>query len=285
VRAMVRLSKSPVWINLEYLSAEEWIVECHGLSSPQPDSSLKKYFFFPGFVPGTGGVLKERSLEHRRISFDSRARSEFLQRLGLPDRRDDELWISLFSYKNPAIGPLLDCWSRAHEQIHLIVPTGTAIDDIRQWISTAQGSQDLHSNSISIEIGSLTIHQIPFLSQSDYDCLLWSCDVNFVRGEDSFVRAQWARKPFVWQIYPQSNDAHQVKLDAFLNRYLKGLSCQFVVRELWKAWNGSPVISTRWDNFRSFRGLLTEHAEDWAIQLDRVGNLVDNLVSFVESHV
>jgi hypothetical protein len=42
-----------------------------------------------------------------------------------------------------------------------------------------------------------------------------------VRGEDSFVRAQFAGKPFIWDIYPQDIDAHLKKLDAFLDVYLK----------------------------------------------------------------
>ena len=55
------------------------------------------------------------------------------------------------------------------------------------------------------------------LTQHDFDHLLWACDLNFVRGEDSLVRALWAGQPFVWQIYPQHDDAHHAKLEAFLD--------------------------------------------------------------------
>ena len=44
-----------------------------------------------------------------------------------------------------------------------------------------------------------------------------------VRGEDSFVRAQWAALPFVWQAYPQADAAHLTKVAAFLDRYCIGL--------------------------------------------------------------
>ena len=67
--------------------------------------------------------------------------------------------------------------------------------------------------------GALTVRVLPFVSQPDYDKLLWACDLNFVRGEDSFVRAQWAGKPFIWHIYPQDKNLHHVKLRAFLQRY------------------------------------------------------------------
>jgi uncharacterized repeat protein (TIGR03837 family) len=81
---------------------------------------------------------------------------------------------------------------------------------------------------------------LPWLSQPDYDRLLWSCDLNFVRGEDSFVRAQWAGVPFVWQIYPQHDGVHAAKLDAFLDRMLDGagLAAATALRRLWRAWNG-----------------------------------------------
>ena len=67
--------------------------------------------------------------------------------------------------------------------------------------------------------GNLLIHVLPFVAQDDYDRLLWCCDLNAVRGEDSFVRAQWAGRPLLWHIYPQEEGAHWDKLEAFLAIY------------------------------------------------------------------
>ena len=50
VTAMLQMAKQPVWINLEYLSAESWVAQYHGLPSPHPRLPLSKTFFFPGFV-------------------------------------------------------------------------------------------------------------------------------------------------------------------------------------------------------------------------------------------
>ncbi|MFP3562266.1 elongation factor P maturation arginine rhamnosyltransferase EarP, partial [Paraburkholderia sp. SIMBA_049] len=72
--------------------------------------------------------------------------------------------------------------------------------------------------------GNLTAYGHAIVPQADFDRLLWVADVNFVRGEDSFVRAQWARKPFVWHIYPQADDAHLPKLDAALAHLSAGLA-------------------------------------------------------------
>jgi hypothetical protein len=55
-----------------------------------------------------------------------------------------------------------------------------------------------------------------------------------VRGEDSLVRALWAGRPFVWQIYPQSDGAHQAKLEAFLG----ALDAPAEARAWHAQWNG-----------------------------------------------
>ncbi|MES1986609.1 MAG: elongation factor P maturation arginine rhamnosyltransferase EarP, partial [Pseudomonadota bacterium] len=80
-------------------------------------------------------------------------------------------------------------------------------------------------NLYTIETGSilskknLNVHVVPFLSQADYDQLLASCDINFVRGEDSWIRAIWAAKPFIWQPYLQTENTHVTKLNAFLDLF------------------------------------------------------------------
>ncbi len=59
------------------------------------------------------------------------------------------------------------------------------------------------------------------LTQDEFDSALQACDLNFVRGEDSFVRAHWAaasqwQVPFVWQPYRQDGQAHEDKLQGWL---------------------------------------------------------------------
>jgi uncharacterized repeat protein (TIGR03837 family) len=64
--------------------------------------------------------------------------------------------------------------------------------------------------------------------------MLRACDLNFVRGEDSLVRALWAGQPFVWHIYPQDDNAHHAKLQAFLDWMEAPQSLQRAHR----VWNG-----------------------------------------------
>ncbi|WP_155648422.1 elongation factor P maturation arginine rhamnosyltransferase EarP, partial [Burkholderia cepacia] len=71
--AMARRARRPVWINLEYLSAEDWVADFHLRPSPHPRYPLLKTFFFPGLSAGTGGVLKEHDLDSRRAAFEADA--------------------------------------------------------------------------------------------------------------------------------------------------------------------------------------------------------------------
>ena len=253
VEAMASRTRPPVWLNLEYLSAEAWVAGSHGLPSPHPRLPLLKHFYFPGFVAGTGGLLRERDYDARRAAFDEAAfRSEF----ALPPRRPGELCISLFSYPNPALSGLIAAWAAwatPERPVRVFCPDG------RQPART---------------IGNLSLLPLPFLPQRRYDELLWACDLNFVRGEDSFVRAQWAARPFVWHIYPQAADAHLVKLDAFLALHPAGAA----LRPFWLAWNG--VGSLDWPAFAAGLPDLENPSARWAKSLAMRPDLASGLVKF-----
>jgi uncharacterized repeat protein (TIGR03837 family) len=253
IEAMAARPRPPVWLNLEYLSAEAWVAGCHGLPSPHPRLPLVKHFYFPGFVPNTGGLLRERDYESRRAAFDAAAfRAEF----GLPPHQPGELCISLFSYPNPALPELVDAWSR--------------------WALPERPVRVLRpgSSEPACRLGSLHLQPLPFLPQRRYDELLWACDLNFVRGEDSFVRAQWAAKPFVWHIYPQAENAHLSKLEAFLALHPAGAA----LRPFWLAWNG--VGRPDWPDFAARLPELAASARDWAQELAARPDLAGGLVKF-----
>ncbi len=277
VAAMARRPVAPVWINLEYLSAEAWVDDCHLLPSPHPRWPLTTYFFFPGFTPRTGGLLRERDLPAARTAFDPTAAAQFWRSLGVAPSLDDELRISLFCYDNPALTELLRCWADGSATVLVMASPGAATEQIARWFGKVL------SPGTPLRRGSLTVQALPFLPQPRYDRLLWACDVNFVRGEDSFVRAQWAERPFVWQIYPQAEHAHLVKLEAFLTRYLDELedSESDVVRRCWHAWNGTGDMDAAWRDYIANRHSLQRHGKVWANQLDRSGDLANNLARFV----
>jgi uncharacterized repeat protein (TIGR03837 family) len=136
-----------------------------------------------------------------------------------------------------------------------------------------------------VQRGALHADGLPFTDQRGYDTLLWASDINFVRGEDSFVRAQWAMKPFVWHIYPQADNAHGPKLDAALDRYARTLpgEARAALRRFWHAWNsgGSPD----WHNFAQHLPALRQRAVSWAAELAQAGDLAGNLAGFVQSQL
>ena len=199
--AMRTRSRRPAWIAFEYLSAEPWVATHHGLPSPKPDG-LVEHFFFPGFEPATGGLLREADLLARRDAHAApgrrAARDALCATLGI-ERPGDARLASLFCYPDAAVGPLLDAFAARPERWRVLVPPGVA--------PSAAG----HPVAVPV----------PFVPQRDYDPLLWACDLNFVRGEDSFVRALWAGRPMVWQAYRQPEGAHRAKVEAFVAAWIR----------------------------------------------------------------
>ena len=279
VQAMAARSEKPCWINLEYLSAEAWVGECHGLTSPSPRLPLTKHFFFPGFAADTGGVLLERDLDARRRDFqqDARAQAAFWQGLGLAAPGPGESRISLFCYPGSRAEELFTGWNGQETPVTCLVPEGIAGEAI-----TAFFDRPTPAAGGSLRQGSLEVRILPFLEQDDYDRLLWACDCNFVRGEDSFLRGQWALRPMVWQPYPQAEALHLHKLEAFLRRYGQGLpeGTAHALGDFWRAWSRGEGVGTAWPAFWAQRTALAGHAEAWAATLQGNGDLASKLAQF-----
>ena len=278
IAAMAAQAQQPVWINLEYLSAEDWVHGCHKLTSPHPGLPLVKYFFFPGFTRQTGGLLMERDLLARRDAFQNDAvrQQAFWRSIGMDMSSAETLKISLFGYENAALHGLFDAWTASAQPVLCLVPEGRILPQVGQYFGDAApcvGKAYSHGN--------LQVRVLPFVEQERYDELLWACDVNFVRGEDSCVRAQWAGRPFVWQIYPQHDAVHLKKLQAFLILYSRQLSrsASQAVEGLWQAWNMESGAGLAWPAFVATRGELERHAQHWARQLAK-NNLALNLLDF-----
>lgn len=224
--------QTPTWINLEYLSAEAFSERCHGLPSPVmtgPGSGLIKRFFYPGFSAATGGLLRESDLIARQARFD---RSAWLR--GLNISFQGQRLVSLFCYEPGALGDLLDQLASDRQPTLLLVTPGRAAAAVRACLESNNRRAPAWNGC-----GTLSFLFLPALSQRDFDHLLWACDLNFVRGEDSLVRALWAAKPFVWQIYPQHDNAHHIKLEALLNQFDAPTSW----RVFHQIWNGLPGAS------------------------------------------
>ncbi|HQO29675.1 MAG TPA: elongation factor P maturation arginine rhamnosyltransferase EarP [Accumulibacter sp.] len=284
IERMASLVPPPIWINLDYLSAEEWVSGCHALPSPHPRLPLSKYFFFPGFSVETGGLLREDDLAQRRAEFvtDPGRQTEFWQFLGQPAPEPGVRRVSLFAYDNPALPALLQSWEKSGQPVCCLAPAPPG----QQTIDVAYNGLPMRAGEC-FRRGALEFRRLPFLEQERYDQLLWSCDVNFVRGEDSFVRAQWAARPLIWHIYPQAENAHWVKLDAFLARYASGLpmATQNILSRFWHAWNSAHFTGDEWNELLAETGRLTRHAERWQQRLLALPDLVSSLLRFARSKI
>lgn len=262
--ARMQRARPPVWINLEYLSAESYVERSHGLASPQqvgPGVGLRKWFYYPGFTGRTGGLIREPGLADRRFTFD---RLQWLAGLGLTPRPDERL-VSLFCYANETLPQLLNAMSATPTL--LLAAAGQAAEQVRASLGP------------TLRMGQLRAALLPTLSQNDFDRLLWACELNFVRGEDSFVRAQWAGAPFVWQAYVQHDGVHEGKVDAFLNLFLDAAvpSVANSIRALWRAWNGYGEWPGQWPDASAW----STHTEHWCTQQFELPDLVTRLLAFV----
>lgn len=263
---MAKAERKPCWVNLEYLTAEAWAEEWHGMASPHPTLPLTKYFFFPGFSRRSGGLLRESGLLTERDAFLER----------VPPR--DHLEFSLFCYDTAPVGVLLDALAVLPKVSVIHVPPGKPLQAVTRHLGGTSPWQH----------GQVRIEAIPFLPLDAYDRLLWQCDINFVRGEDSFVRAQWAGKPFVWQIYAQDEKAHLAKLAAFLDRYCASMDPDpaRITHDLFAAWNGEAAdLATALRSFIDKRDALAKASLAWSQHLATQDDLASTLVKFCATRV
>lgn len=259
VARMAAAPRPPAWINLEYLSAEDYVERSHRLPSPQRNG-LTKWFFYPGFTPATGGLLREPGLRAAREAFD---RDAWLAALGAA-RQAGERVVVLFAYEHAPFAELLR-WL-AERPTLLLACAGVSQAPA---LAAAAGAGP-----------ALRVHALPWLAQPQFDRLLWSADLNLVRGEDSLVRAAWAGAPFVWHIYPQHDGAHVAKLDALLGRWQAaagGDAPAAAVGALWRAWNGLATWPAAWPDDTAWRRANRR----WRDALEAQDDLVTQLLRFV----
>lgn len=277
---MALMEANNIWINLEYLSAEAWVEGFHAKHSQR--GKLTRHFFFPGFTEATGGLLREHDIaeNNQKIAADKQLQSDFFRQLTLnPDENGAVLKISLFSYPHAPISDLLAAMADSTTPISCYVPATGILPKVAEFFGKASISA-----GDSLTCGSLALHVLPFLSQDDYDRLLASCDINFVRGEDSWIRAIWAGKPFIWQPYLQTEDSHLVKLKAFLDVFYANCeeAAQQATIAMYNAWSSAQISASTWqnylDNISSVRTFTSQQTSALAAQTD----LATNLVIYIE---
>jgi uncharacterized repeat protein (TIGR03837 family) len=300
--------KTPVWLNLEYLTAESFAERAHTLPYVHHSGAALGWiqrYFYPGFNQRTGGLLREADLFARQKAFD---RGVWLNQLfkqnyagepSFPRRREsmtatvdsrlrgndgaldvkNTRFISMFCYEPAALEVLIDQLAAGETPTCLLVTAGRATNAVK---AIMKGKKRLKPAYLLPKV--LSIVYLPQLTQTNYDHLLWSCDLNFVRGEDSLVRAIWAAKPFIWQIYPQHDGAHHAKLDAFLAM----MEAPASLKTAHIAWNASAAERQAAPYLPRFPPLelpiWAQSAENLSNKLRLQADLATNLISFTEKN-
>ena len=261
------------WINLEYLSAESWVDAFHGKPSPQSflnsANGLTRYFYFPGFSEATGGLIRERSI------------GELNQQ---DNPKENNLKVSLFCYPDAPIHHLFTAMIDSNEVINCYVPASSILPQIADFFGEETiGVGDYLSRD------NLHVHILPFLSQTDYDKLLRDCDINFVRGEDSWIRAIWAGKPFIWQPYFQSENTHIKKLKAFIDVFYANCEQKEVLWEAHEYWAAEHTFQGDfrdiWHNYINALQAIKLHTKTQSQKLAAQTDLATKLVIFCNNLV
>ncbi len=214
---------------VDYLAFENWSEECQWLSAPDPGlSKCKRYWAAPSFhkkgpgfikggrlgrgdgpVQGNRQALRQRMIQRARLSSEPALHSSGLV------TGDDSVFL-VFAYCYPS----------------------TPLHDFLNGLTTALGQLKVAFDKQALGAGSRTFYRVKrvvlfepdqptdnskgLLSQREFDDCMAACDLALVRGEDSlgtalFCAAAFAL-PFVWQPYRQPDDAHLVKLEAWLGQ-------------------------------------------------------------------
>ena len=204
----------------------------------------------------------------------------------MPAQQEHELRVSLFTYESDALKSLVNSWCQSATPITLLLPLGRSLQDVLRGAGLEEAITAAKAGDL-LRSGNLTIKLLPMTDQSGYDRLLWSCDLNLVRGEDSFVRAQWAVRPFLWHIYPQEEQAHMIKLDGFLDHYLAELPADAAqwLRNFSHALNQGEETGELWAQWPRYSAIWQQHGRSWSQKLLRDGDLVTRLVKFLESRI
>lgn len=275
----------PLWLNWEYLTAEDWAVGLHAMSSLQPNG-LEKYFWFMGIDAESGGLLRELDYLAEREKFRQQPQLQqaFRQEYGLPLQHTGQLWL-VFAYTSGQWAQWMAMWQQADTPVTLWLAGGQVIESLRAAKLIAP--EELQQEGDICELGNVTLVRIPFVPQAAFDRLLWLADAAIVRGEDSFVRALWAGLPFFWHIYRQDDDVHLQKLHSFWFKAMQGWPAELrqAFTVLSDDLNGAGAVSSlkreqAWQYLCAHWQSWVKLAAAWSEMLHGQDNALEKLARF-----
>ncbi len=261
-------------INLEYLTAEPFADDCHKL--PSFSDGIESFFFFPGFTNKTGGLVIEDSFLKKVKNKNNLLKNQFEEKTNIKDS-----YITLFSYENSNVNYIVKNLSKLAEEqnksLTIIVFEGKPINNLNNKLNLNLRVGDTY------KLDNIFIKVSPMVDQDEYDSLLIKSFINLVRGEDSIVRAMLSGNPFLWNIYPQEENAHIDKINALfdrMNEFCSDKESVEILRQLTLSYNGDSDFIHDFD-FSLFIEKWKHLSEEWRDHLLSLGSLTDNLLAFI----
>lgn len=205
-------------VNLEYLSAEDWVDDFHLLKSGTRSVFVKKVNFMPGFTAKTGGLILDKPfinfLYSNRTCKNQNALDFIKKTLSLQEvelfTNENIFCVSVFLYEKD-FSPQIKALKLYQDFVKQKNPEFKVHIFLANSVHLKNFENDCKQNEIEFS-------HLNYLEQQTWDAFLTLCDFNFVRGEDSFSRAVLSGIPFFWQSYVQDDEFQLVKVNAFLQK-------------------------------------------------------------------
>lgn len=252
---------SKILINLEYFSSEDWIEDFHLQESILGKGSLRKFFFMPGISLKSGGLLIDKDFIERKNKVQQN-RDFYLKKYKLSGNYD--LIGSIFSYEKD-FSKLVSYLEKTGKNVLLLIMSEKTQKSFIKYFDNKH------------KYDKINFVKLPFYPYDEYEEILSLCDFNFVRGEDSFARALLLGKPFLWHIYPQTENTHLIKLNSFLDKYCGEWE------ELKKSFLGYNSSEDNYEYFFENLKQIKEYNKKYSEYLLKNCNLINKLNNFIEN--
>ncbi len=264
-----KLQRTVQIIMIDYLTAEKYAEDFHCLQSLTRSSKVQKVNFMPGFTEKTGGLIIDD--EWKKLS---------------SYKADGHVLVFTYKRKMNAFFAALNEYAglicHGEKKLDVMAAQGHGFE------SVCSGFESFTANS-SLNDVNVNFIKLPFVNQYEWDSVMKNSSILFIRGEESLSRACLSGIPFVWHAYPQSDEYQLVKVNALLER----MRCCFseqdfsVIEKVWLCFNmpENQVSESDFKNsvydFLYSAKRLTEGFRKFAMQLQKNGDLCDNLMTFI----
>lgn len=233
-------------INFSYFLMHDWVKNLHNTQYQSKNVFVRHYI--PSLLKEWGWVIISPQIEIFSKELQKKGANYYKKEL-FPHLAEDILekdWVSVF------------CYPETFEQIKESI------------LQDAQKIYLIFQHDIKWE----NIINMPFLNILEYEKLLHICQYNIIRWENSLVAAIATKKPFLWDIYKEHNDAHKYKIEDFII-FLKYF---WENKEYFECFKNFNLSDNKWSAFKNI--FLMNHKNmfiDLAQYMTQCANLLKNI--------